>query len=114
MKKAILVQNRTGKDAQGNSCLWLTMYQLPSLFTRKDGAKDTWYPKKDDAVIITCVSQANQPHDYDRLKDVREGAICGVHFAVNDFTNKVSVGTVDVMNFSHVYSAEELYVIPKE
>ena len=111
MKKAILVQNRTGKDSQGNSCLWLTLYQLPSLFTRKDGSKDTWYPKKDDAVIVVCINQATQPDDYNRLMKVKEGVICGVHFVVNNFTNKVVVGGVDVIKGSYEYSAEMLYIV---
>ena len=109
MKKAILVSNRRAKNQQGGNCLWLTMYELPRQFKAKDGTSGLWYPKKDDALLITCIEQVSRPDDYNRLLNVREGAVCLIHFAVNDFTNKTFISQVDIAEGSNVHSADLLY-----
>ena len=111
MKKAILVSNRKGKDNQTQAnVLWLTMYELPREFERQDGSKDLWYPKKDDAILVACISQGKQPDDYARLVNVREGAVCMVHFGVNDFTNKTFISAVDIIKGTDNHQPQVLYV----
>lgn len=110
MKKAILVANRKGKDSNTNgNVLWLTMYELPREFKGKDGRTGLWYPKKDDAILIGCISQDKQPDDYANLVNVREGAVCMVHFGVNDFTNKTFISKVEVVKSTGNIPADILY-----
>lgn len=111
MKKAILVSVRKAIDEKSKSnVLWLTMYELPRTFkSKQNGENLLWYPKKDDAVLVTCISQENSPNDYQTFLDVPEGSLLGVHFGVNDYTNKTFILRVDVLAKSN-FTGEQLYV----
>ena len=109
MKKAILVCNRKTKTKEGNNCLWLTMYELPRLYKTKTGTTDLWYPKKDEALLVHCVDETQRPDDYQRLIKAREGAICCVHFAINDMTNKAFISQVDILSGTDNHSPDILY-----
>ncbi len=98
MKKAILVSKRIAKDNQSNSNVqWLTMYELPRLYKNKEGQDVLFYPKKDQALLVACISAERQPDTYKKLVNVREGAICMVTFGINEYTNKTTIANIDVV-----------------
>ena len=109
MKKAILVSVRKAIDEKSKSnVLWLTMFELPRAFKTKQGENSLWYPKKDDAVLVTCISEDSSPIDYQAFKNVPEGSLVAVHFGVNDYNNKTFISSIDVLIKSN-YTGEQLY-----
>ncbi len=110
MSKAILVANRKGQDSQTNGdVLWITLYILPKLYTKTDGTTGMYYPKKEDALVTVCISKERKPDDFNKLKDVREGAICVPRYIVDDFTNKAKLSTLDVLPGTNKYTPDQLY-----
>lgn len=110
MKKGILVSKRTAKDkTSGNDVLWLNIYELPREYKNKDGQTALFYPKSTDAVITCCVDSQKNPNSYLELSLVNEGTILAVHFAINDYTNKSYVSSVDVIPNTNHHSKEILY-----
>ena len=109
-KKAILVSNRKSVNKETNAEVrWLTMFELPREFTTKEGKKDLWYPKKEDALLNYCVDSVKQPDDFIRLSFVPEGAICIVNFGVNEYTNKTFIASVDIVKDTDKYTPDMLY-----
>lgn len=112
MKKALLVSRRTGLEKETKaSVIWLTMYVLPSTYTSKDGTKQLFYPKSSDAILFHCIKKDFAPDDYAKFLGTKEGAICLVHFGVNELTNKVQIRKVDVLPGSDIFNEKDLYEI---
>lgn len=108
MKKAILVSNRRALDKDGKRVIWLTAYECPRSYVDKQNQEKFFYPKKEDAIFNICIQQETKPTDYEKLVKLREGALLGLHFSVNDITNKTYVSGVDVIAPS-TFTADQIY-----
>ena len=108
MIKAILVSNRRTLDKDEKKVIWLTAYQCPRSYVDKQNQEKFFYPKKEDAIYNICIQQETKPADYEKLVKLREGALLGLHFAVNEYTNKNYVSSVDVIAPSN-FTADQIY-----
>lgn len=94
MKRAIVVSVRTSKDTKtGEDTAWLTLAVMPS--KTKDGR--LYLPKSTDVPVNTSAAALRTPDKFTKYRDFKIGDLVDIHYALNDFTQKVFVEDITLV-----------------
>lgn len=107
MRRFIVVSSRVGEEKESKKpVLFLTLYRLPN----KTQSGMLWYPKKDDALVVTCINSVSRSDEFNALKDVLPCSLVDVTFGVNEFTNKTIVASIKpVKDTVNIFDPDLLY-----
>ena len=108
MKKGILVAKRK-QVKENEELIWLTIYECPRSYTDKEtGEKKLFYNKKENSILVACISKKQNPVNYGVFENCLEGALVGVNFGFNEYTNNSFISSVDLISTSK-FTAQQLY-----
>lgn len=109
MKKGILVAKRKTQDKENKDVIWLTIYECPRYYTDKQsGQKKLFYNKKENSILVACISKEQNPVNYNVFENCLEGALVGVNFGFNEYTNNSFISSVDLISPSK-FTTQQLY-----